>query len=901
MDSALRYEIIDTVAVGEFTTVYRARDRKLAREVALKQIHQQYLVDPEQLERYWDDLRSLAKLEHPHILTVVELIPSRGRLVSELMRGSLKQNARSEPVDHEFLRAVLAACLDALEFLHANDLIHGDVKPSNILLDRQDRVKLGDFGLANRAGGEYESPLEADAKYMAPEQLSERFGPVRRAADLYSLGFSAYELLLGPRFELLFPELADHGSDKQAAWAAWHTDPDRSLAEIGDLLDDVPEDLRLVIQRLAQKDPARRYASAAEALAELRPAAAPLDQPPEPEEPPKPEPTKLPPGVVIAKRRRRIQIGIVGVLTAVLGVLIALLVLPSRHQEQGNDVAGSVRGVIRSVLLEGRKIELELSGDDGTKQFAFKQGDKFFINKEEQHLRDLQAGDEAVISTRRDESGREISVVSVFRPETHKGRVQAVTPQRGEFTLKVTEGADRGREFTISVSRNVPIVLNGELIIDGRPVELNDLREGDHLLVRHKGEVAGHAATELEVKRIVTLKGHIRNLNAIRRELTVSKGSDDREQPVVLEFAPNCEVTINDQRSRGQEAYKPTDLRPGDQVTVTHDTQVVSVDARRARGQRGVVTEIGYSTRTLDVLLEDDDVSRTFRVDSEAAVSLGGELIELGDLRVGDLVEITRHADGIDSPVSLTVAATRPPDPKKWAILVGIQDYDDAFLSPLEYPLANTRLLRQMLVNCYGVPGGQVKLLEDVGRDRLEQGVEELLGKVGSDGELLVYVAGHAYRNTEGKVYLAPKDLDLKRLTASGVPLRWLVDQLEHSAAKTKLLLLDCCNQGKGTDLAMQPSSARMLRSLAATAQQPALKTIWAVASCDNGQRGYAWPTRGCGLFAACLAEAYSGKADADKNTRVEAAELFTFLKRAMASAGAEVEHIQEPVLFSPR
>ena len=107
----MRYEIIDTVAVGEFTTVYRARDRKLAREVAVKQIHQQYLVDPEQLEGYWEDVRSLGSLDHPHLVTIVEAIPARGWLVTELMRSSLKQTTQDEPADNEFLREVLTACL----------------------------------------------------------------------------------------------------------------------------------------------------------------------------------------------------------------------------------------------------------------------------------------------------------------------------------------------------------------------------------------------------------------------------------------------------------------------------------------------------------------------------------------------------------------------------------------------------------------------------------------------------------------------------------------------------------------------------------------------------------------------------------------------------------------------
>ena len=149
METRSRYEIVDTIAVGDFGTVYRGRDRELGREVAIKQIHQQFLHDERQLARYWQEAQLLASLQHPHILTIYDIVRSRGWLIVELMRGSLKQATQGEPIDLDFLRVALACALSALHFLHGNGIIHGDVKPSNLLVDLLDRNFAPQFAIAS--------------------------------------------------------------------------------------------------------------------------------------------------------------------------------------------------------------------------------------------------------------------------------------------------------------------------------------------------------------------------------------------------------------------------------------------------------------------------------------------------------------------------------------------------------------------------------------------------------------------------------------------------------------------------------------------------------------------------------------------------------------------------------
>ena len=188
MSTFFRYERLEKIAAGSFAVVYRGRDRELRRDVAIKQIHAQFLADGQQLTNYWQEAQLLASLPHPHVLTIYDIVRSRGWLVLERMHGSLERECHGEGIDLDYLRAVLRDCLQALRFLHANGVIHGDVKPSNLLLDAQGRVKVGDFGLARRVNSGTGSLLKGTTKYMAPEVASEQFGPVGPSSDLVLAG-----------------------------------------------------------------------------------------------------------------------------------------------------------------------------------------------------------------------------------------------------------------------------------------------------------------------------------------------------------------------------------------------------------------------------------------------------------------------------------------------------------------------------------------------------------------------------------------------------------------------------------------------------------------------------------------------------------------------------------------
>jgi len=159
-----RYELLERVGTGSFATVYRARDNELNREVAIKQIHEQYQQLPEQMDRYWQEAQLLASLQHPNIITFFDIDRKRGWLIMELMQGSMAERISKEPLDISSVRTALAHCLRALKYLHARGIVHGDIKPSNMMIDARKRIKIGDFGLARRVSDEDGSLLKGTTK-----------------------------------------------------------------------------------------------------------------------------------------------------------------------------------------------------------------------------------------------------------------------------------------------------------------------------------------------------------------------------------------------------------------------------------------------------------------------------------------------------------------------------------------------------------------------------------------------------------------------------------------------------------------------------------------------------------------------------------------------------------------
>ncbi len=892
MVDSSRYEIVDTIARGDFAVVYRARDRELGREVAVKQIHQQFLTDRRQLARYWQEAQLLASLQHPNILTIYDVVRTKGWLILELMRGTLKPAAESEGIDLDYLRAALADCLAALDFLHANGIVHGDVKPSNMLLDARGRVKLGDFGLARRASNEEGSLLKGTTKYMAPELVSDRFGAVGPASDLYSLGFSAYELMCGSRFETLFPGLGSMGRDRQIAWMMWHSAPDRNLPPISRVLEGVPPDLTRVIEHLVVKDQAKRCKSAKEALWELR-----FD------------PSKAPPGpseadaeaeaarAAEAKKKRRTRLAAVAAL--VLSAVLSLLMLwPSRSPRERRPIGPPppIRGVVTNVYADEHRLAIVQSDDGAAKEIALDRYDHIYINDRSRLLRHLRPGDRLVISHSIDESGRRVTEVRGWRPEISSGRIESVAPGQARFTLAVEQPDGREKQLRLSVPDDLKITFNGQAALDGRPVTLDHLRPDDRVVVHHLGRETGREATELSVERVVLDEGIIRDVDAAGGRMTFSIGPDDDPRLLTLPFAPDCAIILNQRRFIDEKLLAPEDLRPGDKVTVEHDSLVRSVDAYRELEQQGVIRAVHYAARSIDVAGEGGK-PRTYFIGPKCKITLGGRTVGLNELRAGDVVEVVHDMPGASRPEAIAVSARRPADRSRRALLIANEQFDDRRLSLPERAAADAKLLRRTLIDRYKVPAGQAMTLTDESLVRLEQSIPDFLARAKAGDELIVYVAGRAYKADDGRVYYAPRSFDLARPEATGLALQWLVDRLEECEAGEKLLLLDFGRPGEGSDLDREPSAAELFDSLEAPPGRAPLRTVTALADCRSGAG--ASPRKEHGPFAALTAEGYAGAADKNRDLRIEPTELYGYLRGAYASAAAGTA-ARPPGLFLP-
>jgi eukaryotic-like serine/threonine-protein kinase len=260
-----RYELEELVGSGGMSDVFRARDNQLDRRIAIKILHERYAADPEYLARFRTEARSVARLSHPNIVTVIDRGDDAGRqyIVFEYVDGeNLKELVRRSgrlPVRRAIELALPVA--DGLAFAHQQGLVHRDVKPQNVLLSREGEVKVTDFGIARSLDVEHgvtqTGTVLGTGEYLAPEQASGK--PVSPATDVYSLGVVLWEMLAG--------EVPFRGENFVAVALRHVNEPVPSLREVRP---DVSPRLAAAVERALAKDPARRFPSMAALAKELR-------------------------------------------------------------------------------------------------------------------------------------------------------------------------------------------------------------------------------------------------------------------------------------------------------------------------------------------------------------------------------------------------------------------------------------------------------------------------------------------------------------------------------------------------------------------------------------------------------------------------------------------------------
>jgi Tol biopolymer transport system component len=257
------YTLDAPLGSGGMGEVYRARDQRLGRYVALKVLPDEFALDPSRRARFEQEARHVAALNHPNIIALYDIGEQNGvaYIVTELIDGT---SLRDMKLSQRELLDVAGQIADGLAAAHAANITHRDVKPENVMVTREGRVKILDFGVATTGGlwgpdastsaGTQTGVIVGTVGYMAPEQVrGEAVGPV---ADIFAFGVLLYELIAGSR-----AFVGDTAAEVMAA--ILKQDPP-------ELPTNTPEGLRKIVERCLEKKPERRFQSAQDLAFALR-------------------------------------------------------------------------------------------------------------------------------------------------------------------------------------------------------------------------------------------------------------------------------------------------------------------------------------------------------------------------------------------------------------------------------------------------------------------------------------------------------------------------------------------------------------------------------------------------------------------------------------------------------
>lgn len=257
------YQILEMLGGGGMGVVYKARDQRLERLVALKFLPSRFAADDDAKQRFLREARAASALDHPNICTIYDI----GQIESGLLfiampcyeGETLKQKISKAPLPVADVLNYALQALDGLNCAHAADIVHRDIKPANIIVTADGRVKLLDFGLAKVAGDDLtkSGTTMGTVAYMSPEQARGETADAR--TDLWSLGVVMYEMLAGER-----PFKGEH--EQVVLYNILNQNP----PPLPSLRKDLPEQVVRIVERLIEKDAVKRYQNAEEAAAALQ-------------------------------------------------------------------------------------------------------------------------------------------------------------------------------------------------------------------------------------------------------------------------------------------------------------------------------------------------------------------------------------------------------------------------------------------------------------------------------------------------------------------------------------------------------------------------------------------------------------------------------------------------------
>lgn len=257
-----RYEIIRPVGSGGMAEVFLAHDNLLDRNVAVKMLRDQFLADKELLEQFRREAKSAARLIHPYIINIYDVV-SEGDIqyiIMEYVDGvTLKEYLKEHKLPLNAVLEIAVRLADALQHAHSRNVIHCDIKPQNILIDKYLNPKITDFGIAKMISNQttvYTAAVMGSVHYISPEQAVG--GKITASSDVYSLGVVLFEMLTGQ---------VPFTGNTAVSVAMMHAE--KPVPSLSDFMDEVPEGLQQIIDKALAKKAEDRYQNADELRRDL--------------------------------------------------------------------------------------------------------------------------------------------------------------------------------------------------------------------------------------------------------------------------------------------------------------------------------------------------------------------------------------------------------------------------------------------------------------------------------------------------------------------------------------------------------------------------------------------------------------------------------------------------------
>lgn len=257
-----RYEIIEKIGAGGMSDVYRAKDHKLNRYVAVKALKQEFAENKDFVSKFRVEAQAAAGLMHPNIVNVYDVGEENGchYIVMELVEGITLKKYIEKKARLSVKEAVSIAIQMAMgiEAAHNNHIIHRDIKPQNIIISKEGKVKVTDFGIAKAAtSNTITSNVMGSVHYTSPEQVRGGFSDEK--SDIYSLGITLFEMLTGR---------VPFNGETTVAVAIKHIQ--EQMPSVREFVPEIPVSVEQIVKKCTQKSPDRRYQSAPELIEDLK-------------------------------------------------------------------------------------------------------------------------------------------------------------------------------------------------------------------------------------------------------------------------------------------------------------------------------------------------------------------------------------------------------------------------------------------------------------------------------------------------------------------------------------------------------------------------------------------------------------------------------------------------------